>query len=206
MTRIEGHPNDDLLTDKGYRGHPTLAFLDANGAVLGRPLERTVESFEATLTAIHDYAALDKRRLAGEKGLEYGFFILEHRLRKLRGAKLVSRGKALRGLDDKQQLIVTRILIGVEVDDLILQSLGGPEAVAKAGKRMREILESGQYPDLEKSANAWSVLSRYGEQIEDADLLDRCAAGLRKHFASKDRMVSWAKSLERKAKAIRSKP
>ncbi len=205
MTRISGHPHDEMLTEKGYRGHPTLAFMNVKGEVLGRPLDRSIESFEATLTAINDYAKLTKRSAAGEKNLEYQTFLLERTLSKLRGKKLVAAGKALKGLDPEQQLVVDRILLGVEVDDLILMSLRGPEAVAQAGKRMREILESGRHPDLVKSANAWSVLSRYGEQIGDADLIDRCAVGLRKNFSGDKRMVDWATSLEKKASALRSK-
>ena len=205
MTKVKGHPYDDLLTEKGYRGHPTLAFVDQDGMVLGRPLERTVASFESTLVAIGEYAALEKRLARGEKGLEFEEFTLKHQLSKLRGQKLVRAGRALKGLDAAQQLVVDRLCLGVEVDDLILASLGSPEDVRKAGKRMREILESGDYPDLVRSANAWSVLSRYGEQIKDAKLLFRCAKGLKKNFPDDERMVRWGESLEKKARAMSEK-
>ena len=206
MSKVEGHADDSLMYDLGYRGHPTLAFMNAKGEVLGRPLERTVASFDATLVAIADYAKLEKRLEDGEDGLEYQRFLLERLLGKLRGDEMVRRGKALRDLDADQQLVVDRILIGAEVDDLILMSLNGAEGVAKAGKRMREILESGVYPDLVKSANAWSVLSRYGTQIEDADLLEVCSKGLADNFPKEERMISWSKSLAKQAAALRAKP
>ncbi len=179
--------------------------MNSKGDILARPLDRTLESFERTRLAIDDYSQLKKRAASGEENLEFDFFILERTLGILRGNKLRLRAKALKGLDAKQQLVVTRILLEIEVQDLVLASLGGPEAVAQAGLRMRQILESGQYPDLEKSANAWSVLSRYGESISDAGLLERCAKGLRSNFADDVQMVNWAKSLQKKAQAIRVK-
>ena len=205
MTRIDGHPDDDLLTEQGYSGHPTLAFMNAKGLIVGRPRHRTVENFEATLTAIQDLARLEAREKGGEKGLEYERFILEYRVSKLRGVKLAARGKSLRGLDEKQQARVDAIVLGVEVDDLVLQSLGGGEELLAAGRRMKAILDAGRCPDMEASANAWSVLARYGEQVGDAALLERCAAGLRKHFPKDEQMTNWAASLEKKAKALRSK-
>lgn len=205
MTRIEGHPDDDLMTEKGYRGHPTLAFLDADGVVLGRPLARTVKSFEETLQAIGDLAKLDAREAKGEKGLEYERFLLEYLVMKLRGANLTKRGLALKGLDETRQARVDEIVLGVEVDALVLQSLGDAEALAKAGRRMLEILESGRCPKMEESANAWSILARHGEAVEDAALIERCAAGLRKNFPDEERMTSWASSLEKKAAAIRAR-
>ena len=162
MSRLDDHPNDNLLTEMGYRGHPTLAFVDLDGKVLGRPLDRTIESFESTLVAIGEYAALEKRLAAGESGLEFEKFTLERRLSKLRGAKLVAAGRALRNLDREQQQVVDRLILGVEVDDLILQSLGGPEEVGKAGKRMREILESGACPVFISGIAAAAGRVRYG--------------------------------------------
>ncbi len=203
MTRIKGHKDDDLLTKNGYSGHPTLAFMSPEGEVLGRPLDRSVESFEATLVAISDYAKLEARRAAGEKNLEYEFFMLEHKLSKLRGDALKSAGKALKGLTAEQQKIVDGIVLGVEVDDLVLASLGGPEAVAKAGERMLEILNSGKCPSMEADANAWSVLARYGAQIKDPALLERCSKGLRTNFADDQGMVRWADSLAEQARKLR---
>jgi len=201
-THIEGHPHDKLLKEKGYSGHPTLAFMNAEGEVLGRPLDRSVASFEATLTAIADFAELERREAAGEKGLEFERFVLERALMKLRGKKLTERGKALRGLTEEQQATVDAILLGVEVDDLVLKSLGGTKDVNRAGKRMLEILDSGRCPDMVKDANAWSVLARYAENIKDADLIDRCSKGLGTNFPDSEQMQSWSRSLAEKARAL----
>ena len=202
MTRIEGHPHDDLLREKGYGGHPTLAFLDPEGNVLARPRERTVESFERTLVAIGEYAALEARVAAGETGLAYDRFILEYELMKLRGSAVTRTGKALRGLDEAQQAKVDAIVLGVEVSDLILKSLGGPAEVNAAGKRMLEILDGGRCPDMVKDANAWSVLARYGESTKNRALLLRCSKGLAENFPDDERMQNWARSLAKKAKEL----
>ena len=203
MTRIEGHPDDDLLTDKGYRGHPTLAFMNAEGEVLGRPMDRSIESFEATLRAIDAYAALEKREAAGEQGLEYERYLLERTLMKLRGKELVKRGKALRGLTADQQAVVDAILLAVEVSDLVLNSLGGPKEVNAAGKRMLEILDGGRNPEMVKDANMWSVLARYADNVKDAKLLLRCSEGLATNFPDDKGMQDWAKSLAEKAGALK---
>lgn len=204
MTRIETRPDDLLLVKLGYGGHPTIAFLSPEGEVLGRPMERTVASFEKTLVAIDDYAKLKARLAKGEKGLEYERYILEYTLMKLRGRKLVAVGKALKGLDAKQQARVDAIVLGVEVDDLVMMMFQ-PEKVNAAGKRMLEILDSGRCPDMVKNANAWAVLARYAENTKNRTLLLRCSAGLAKNFPGDDSMQSWSKSLAKKAAALEKK-
>lgn len=203
MTRIEGHPDDNLLIDLGYGGHPTLAFMNLKGEVLGRPLERSVSSFEETLSAIEDFTQLEKREKQGEKGFEFERYILEYRLMKLRGSQLVKRGKALRGLTGEQQARVDGIVLGEEVSDLVLLSMD-PAKIEIAGKRMQEILDGGRCPQMVRDANAWSVLSRYAEKIRDADLLERCAKGLAENFPNDEYMQNWAQSLKKKVKALRT--
>ena len=205
MTRISGHPDDDLLTKLGYGGHPTVAFLNTEGEILGRPLERTVASFAETLTAIATYAELQKRSAGGEIGLEYEFFMAEYKLMKLRGKNLVARGRALKGLNVEQRLEVDRIAIMVEVDDLVLKSMRGGDSLIPLGQRMLEIFSDDRYPNARKSANAWSVVIRYGEHAKKSHVLVRCAAGLRKNFPDDPAMQRWATSLEAKAKRMNSR-
>lgn len=61
-TRVPGDPDQGLLYDKGGRGFPTLAFLDAEGRMVARQGQRTVDGFDETLQgAVQDFFALEKR-------------------------------------------------------------------------------------------------------------------------------------------------
>ena len=203
MTRIEGRPHDNLLVELGYGGHPTLLFLSPDGEKLGRPRDRTVETFDRAFAAIGELAAVERRQSAGEKGLEFERFLLEFELMKLRGGALRQRAKTLQGLSDDQQARLDAILFGEEVGDLVIRSLDGPEDLKAAGMRMLEILDGGRCPEMVKDANAWSVLARYGETTQNRALLLRCSKGLAENFPDDPRMQSWSRSLEQKAKSIR---
>lgn len=61
MSRIEGHPDQGLLQEKGGRGFPYLVFLDETGAVV-HPQPggwREVEGFEQSLWALDAVASSD---------------------------------------------------------------------------------------------------------------------------------------------------
>jgi hypothetical protein len=77
MTKIEGHPYDNLLRDKGFGGFPSLAFMDAEGNVLAKQGERSVEGFRKTHKAVANFQDLQARIKKGEKGLEFALFVAE---------------------------------------------------------------------------------------------------------------------------------
>ena len=61
-TRVPGDPDQGLLYEKGGRGFPTLAFLDADGHMVAKQRGRSAEAFNATLEgAVQDFFALQER-------------------------------------------------------------------------------------------------------------------------------------------------
>jgi len=76
MTHIEGRKDDDLLTVYGFRGFPSLAFLDAEGNKIKDQRERTVKGFQATA----DYLGLKAKVEAGDKSAAIPYFFAQMKL------------------------------------------------------------------------------------------------------------------------------
>ena len=67
MTRIEDRKDDDLLRTYGFRGFPSLAFLDAEGNKLLTQGGRTVKDFEDSLAKVSEFVELDAKAKAGDE-------------------------------------------------------------------------------------------------------------------------------------------
>ena len=63
-THLEGVPYDRLLQEKGFGGYPSLAFMDAEGNVIGKPNDRTVASFASSRDAL---MSIDSVRTKAER-------------------------------------------------------------------------------------------------------------------------------------------
>ena len=61
MTRIEGRENDRLLRKYGFSGFPSLAILDADGALITKQITRNTGSIQSAMRASQSYASLKKK-------------------------------------------------------------------------------------------------------------------------------------------------
>src|SRR5262245_20413819 len=94
-TQVEGDKYQGLLKEKGFRGFPTLAFMDAEGNVLTVQGERSVKAFTQTLESLKAWQAAKAKAEGGDKGAKKDLFFAELDLGKLKVGEARAQLKAL---------------------------------------------------------------------------------------------------------------
>ncbi|MDJ0975739.1 MAG: hypothetical protein QNJ98_14860 [Planctomycetota bacterium] len=205
-TRIADRKYDSLLQEKGFRGFPSLAFMDAEGNILAQPQGRSVESFDKTLTALERYDDLQKRIDGGEEGLEADMLLVEHALGKVNAQDFESRAGALEKVTDEQKAEIDQILVNNEISMLSMKSRQGEAGLKEAAEGMLKMLEAGKRPSKEVgyAAPFWMTLGRYGQQSLDASLMRKAAEGMKADLPGEARALEIAKDYEETAGKIDS--
>ena len=200
-TRIAGKKYDGLLGEKGFRGFPSLAFMDASGKVVGEPADRTVAGFDKTRALLENYHSLLARQEDGEKGLEFELFLAEYGLGKVSGRQALKKLDGFEGLTEKQKSLADQIRLDERVKGL-LQSARDDSDIARVSEELLEILDSGKLPSKELMLDFWAVLAHTAQVNRDAKLLGRCIEGLRQDFSELEKVQAWAKKLDSKLKTF----
>lgn len=65
-SRVEGEPYGNLLSEKKFRGFPTMAYMDAEGEVLTSSMPRSVDGFRSVHAALGAEQALAAKAKAGK--------------------------------------------------------------------------------------------------------------------------------------------
>jgi len=171
-SRVEADPYQGLLQEKGGRGFPYLAFLDAEGNVIAKQGDRSVEGFEKTLATITDFRALEKKAKAGDRaagidaviaGMELGAYDADQAKEKL--AKLGPIPK------DKQAKI-DGMLVNFEVDAMMAKVRTQQQA-EEAGRKFAEMEKEGRVPTGRTAWNFYAVMLAAHEAAGDAEAYEK---------------------------------
>lgn len=203
-TRIPGRTHDGLLQEKGFRGFPSLAFMDAKGEIIAKPQGRSVEGFDATLDALITHANLKQRIDGGEEGLALDLLLVENTLGTVTAADFEARAKACENLTPEQQGKVDQILLDNRVKQLTGEARRGGPALETAATEFLEMLEAGKTPTKgpRVSGGFWMTLGRWATQEADAKLARSVAARMRTDLPGEAYFVNQAKSLDETARRI----
>lgn len=191
-----------MLGEKGFRSFPSLAFLDAEGNVIGEPASRTVQSFDETLVLLSAHTKLIARIKAGEKGLEFELFIAEYNLGKISGQAAVRKANGFEGLTAAQKKQVAQLILDEEVRGLTKRGMSDEDTLPEVSKRFVELLDAGTLPSKTLILDFWAILTYTSEKDGDAALLGRCIAEIRSGFPDRRDVQDWANELEKKQKAL----
>ena len=194
-TRITGRKYDRLLSEKGFRSFPSLAFMDAEGNILAKPQSRSVTGFESTRTALIQHADLVKRTEAGEKGLDAAMLLCEYALGKIDGAAFKTRAASVTDATDEQKTAIAQINTDSAFLELVQQSRRGD--LDDAAQKILAMLDGGQTPTAKSPADsgAWTAVNRYAMKTRDADLAKRSAASLKAAYADSRAADTYVKNL-----------
>lgn len=204
-TRIEGHPYDKLLTEKGGTGFPTLMFLDAEGRPLSdRSIPRSVKGFEQALERVQEFQALSEKAEAGDttaaaqvltRQLEWGWFPIDEAKRRV---------EALGKLPAKQKKELDQLLVDLEVKD-VLSGVGRDSASRiAAGERFAAMWKDDHVPGgAQEQWSYWLMMADYAESTRDARLFKRIVRAFDDGLPASDQKREALKSLESRQKSIR---
>ncbi len=109
-TRIPGRKYDGLLKENGFRGFPTLCFMDADGNVLLSRVDRTIAGFEAGKKRVEHYLELARRAAAGDTSVAKTLLLTRIELRNIRYDE-VRKTAARLDLDAPQRRVVHEFLL-----------------------------------------------------------------------------------------------
>lgn len=184
-SRVEGEPYGKLLSEKGFNAFPTLCFMDAEGNVLFKQGERSVEAFQKSQA--RGQALLDLRKQAAGGGgaeVQKKLFLTELDLGLLSVEQIGQRAKTFT-LSKDEQAKVDGKLTDAEVAAVLAKARElGQDGVAKA---LLAILESGRQPSEEMGQRFWVVLLGHASSKKDAALADRAYGELERRVGKEAR-------------------
>jgi hypothetical protein len=173
--------------------------------VLARPPDRSLAAIADCLDALVRYDEVEAGADAGEPVQVAELLLLDHALGALSLADFERRAPGvLEGATAEQRTALDRVRADLVVWDLVGASMEGDEGRRRAVDGMLALLETGARPSPtgKYAGNFWSTLAQHAQEVGDADLCRRCAAGMRADFPGDEQRVGWAERLEQLARGI----
>ena len=177
-SRIEGRAHDDLLSEKGGRGFPTLMFLDASGESLGEHQgPRTVEGLEKSLGSVQkkakEFATLRSKAEGGDRTAKAKLLVLELE----NGAvPLGDATKAVEELGSLSGLLKKQIAAGLaaaEYREVLEQTKGQADAAVAAGEKFAAMAKADRIPEVARAPKYWPYFLEYAAAEGDLALFDK---------------------------------
>lgn len=183
-SQVADEPYPKLLQEKGFRGFPTLCFMDADGNVLTKPTARTVANFVETQAATKDLMVLkakgDKLTDAEAKQL----FLTELNMDMIAAGDIQKRADAVKGLSDADKALVAGKLVDGEFAAILQRPI--PRTDAEAQKKARDevmaqvaaMAKAGKVPTGQRTLQFWSMTLQHAATAKDVELAEKAFAAL----------------------------
>lgn len=174
-TRIEGHPYDSLLSEKGGTGFPTLMFLDAEGRILETYAgPRTVKGFEDSLVGVQGFLDLVARAEGGDKSAATDVLIRQLELEWFELEEARTRVQALEKVSSKQAKVLEQLLVETEVRCVAAEAGDDPARRQAAGERFLAMWKDKRVPASEAQLYPfWFLMADHAEAIGDKKLFKK---------------------------------
>lgn len=194
-TRITDHPYDGLLKEKGFRGFPSLAFMDATGEVLAVQSDRTVEGFHKTQADVKAYANLKQRIDKGEKGLGVKLMKAEWDLGKLTWAEAKKKAEGFGKLSAKEKKQVTQIVLDAEVVERAMDTRD-VEKFKAVYARFKQISGEGYVPGGKAERAFWFTMLEGSDKANDLKMYRHCVERVKEMLADNKRAEKYLQGLD----------
>ena len=178
-THIEGRKHDRLLAQKGFRGFPSIAVLDANGDVIAKELKsRDVAGFEGLAQAATGFLELKKKAAGGDREAQIDFAIARTSLGHIDYEDLQEILEPFGKLTTEQQ----KQVMGFEANEKVGKVLApyrrmrpNKEEMAEITDKFLELRKAGFVPtDQQLTMTFWNYLTQRAKTTGDAALLEGC--------------------------------
>lgn len=192
-SHVASDSHQRLLAEKGGRGFPYLAFLDADGDVMAKqPYDKfTVDGFLQTLAAeVPEYRALKKKAQSGDKTAAVELLMKQVEFAAIGvqdcNAAIEKLGKDL----TQEQLGKLENRRNAAELEAAIEAAGARTKLAKAGPAVLELKKAGHVPTDEQAFTLYRrVLLDYAEQQKDVQLFEEILETLRKRYAGNERAL-----------------
>ena len=183
-SQVADEPYPKLLQEKGFRGFPTLCFMDADGNVLTKPTARTVANFVETQAATKDLMVLkakgDKLTDAEAKQL----FLTELNMDMIAAGDIQKRADAVKGLSEADMALVAGKIVDGEFSAILQQPIPRGDAAAQKTAmeetmaRVAEMAKAGKVPTGQRTLQFWSMALQHAATAKDVGLAEKAFAAL----------------------------
>jgi len=183
-SQVNDEPYPKLLQEKGFRGFPTLCFMDADGNVLTKPTARTVANFVETQAATKDLMVLkakgDKLTDAEAKQL----FLTELNMDMIAAGDIQKRADAVKGLSEADMALVAGKIVDGEFSAILQRPIPRGDAAAQKTAmeetmaRVAEMAKAGKVPTGQRTLQFWSMALQHAATAKDVGLAEKAFAAL----------------------------
>jgi len=206
-TRIEGHPYDGLLKEKGFAGFPSLCFMDASGNVIAKPGERSVASFEKTLGQVTEVAKLRAEVEGGRKELGLRLLVAEWRLGGMDLATTKKRAEALPKLGAADQEVLDQLLFDAEILALAIGTEKAEKFETAAAHYKKVLAEGKRMPSEWSERPFWNLLMRKADmEPPDPELYEKAVAAQKRIHAGNPNMAAYLEKIEARLAELKKQP
>jgi len=207
-TRVEGRTYENLLSEKGFSGFPSLAALDDNGDIIAKLSgSRDVAGFK---TMMESGAKFMTVRAKAEKTLDDEVFLLKHDIDmgNVELAEAKDRVGKLEGLTDAQKVEIEGLLTNLEVKAALGNPTSREEAAVlaeAASKKFAEMWAAGREPTSDDQIQPFFILMLdHAERENDADLFERALGKLKEKFGDNPRAARFFDAQDERLAKLKS--
>ncbi len=189
---MAGHALPRLFTEKGGRGFPYLAILDAEGNLLAKHFgQRTLEMFRETGRRAQAKAQvlLDLKAKAGQGDAAaiHAYLLAQLELGHLKLEEARRRADELANLSQEQTKKLRGLLADLEVEEIA--AVRDETSIVEAGRKCFEMKRAGRVPIGAEAVQAfWFMILEYAEDRKDAVAFEEGLDALRSKFGADPRM------------------
>ncbi len=198
-TQIPDRPNDKLLTEKGGRRFPYVAFLDADGVVLSPQdySKLTVDGFRENATEAGANRDLRKKAEAGDAAARKAFLLLQLDFGALTREEATKLSEGL-DLTPDEKAKFDDFILGQELKEAFRGAdRKKPETMAAAAQKCADLFAAGRIPkDPMMAANLLGMTAQHAKDRKDPALIEKVIATAKERFGEDKRMARFVKNLE----------
>jgi hypothetical protein len=182
-SRVPGEKYPQLMLEKGGNGFPYLAYLDAEGDVLGFPPDRTVEAFEVGARLAATWRRL-KAKQAPTPEEQVELLLAEIGLTKISLEQAEKRRAAIEGVTREQAARIDAALVDMRVLHMVRAlTIQTPQTAVELGKRMYAMFREGQRPRWNLAFQRfYGYIMAYARSAKDADAFAAALDAMKQRF------------------------
>lgn len=183
-SRVADEPYPKLLSEKGFGGFPSICFLDADGNVTVRNLQREIGSLTHARAQLDQLAALRARVAAAaakdavDAEAARDLLFVEMDLQMVTPEQVRDRTKAMQ-LADADRERIERFLVDAEVR--VLRGKARELGADEIGKLFAAMVQTARLPSAENEVYFWQMVLGHAAKVRDAELAQRAFDVLEKH-------------------------
>ena len=177
--------------------------MDDTGEVLGKPSDRSVETFTNTAWALKSHPDLTAKAAKGDKDAASSLLLADLYLSKVKFEEAKTRLEALKDLPADRKKIIEVAMLDLEIKSIFENAGTGEDAREIVGTKLLAMKKAGRIPTSGMAQRFWGTLMGHAENTKNADLFEEGAKHLKKILGDNPRFERLWKRVDATLKKLR---